>query len=117
MTDHSPEPWRAHLGPEAFYEYVAHSTGGGVLVNSASQHLGAFLHFHDLSRAVTCVNACAGLDPSAIPDLVAAGREADRAMRQMSIACEAITQDTPIDFEITRINLHAALARLEGGTP
>ncbi len=62
MSDHTKEPW---------------SSLGACTINRmgplcAQEYLGCFSSFRDAGHAVACVNACAGLNPKAIPTLIEA---------------------------------------------
>ena len=56
MTVHTPEPWQL-------------STAGPEWKLNVPQQLG-YLELVDRELAVACVNACAGINPEAVPELV-----------------------------------------------
>ena len=66
MTKHTPEPWLMAAPP---------STGEHTeMVDQACNEIATFKRPADLKRARQCVNACAGINPEAVPDLVEAAK-------------------------------------------
>jgi hypothetical protein len=69
---HTPEPWhvgtmsRTTLGRESTDHYIENDSG--YIIASVS-HLLSYRKQHraNAERIVACVNACAGLDPTAVP--------------------------------------------------
>lgn len=67
-TKHTPEPWWDESG-------VAHAKGPSwTEENHSCVHPIANQNgtLNDCERAVACVNACAGINPEAVPDMLAA---------------------------------------------
>lgn len=69
MSKHTPEPWtgpfyRSDVGPDDEY-FIDYWGVDGV---------GKFDNEVDAQRAMACVNACAGINPEAVPDVVEALR-------------------------------------------
>ena len=67
---HTPEPWVPpdERGRDGYWR-VTRSTGGRTVI--------AYCHTRgDSARIVACVNACAGLNPEAVPEFVAACEDA-----------------------------------------
>lgn len=69
-TKHSPEPW-------AVYPEVGLCEARAKDVNYKSYIIwdgadGPYPKDEDVERIVACVNACAGINPEAVPDLLAA---------------------------------------------
>lgn len=60
-SNHTPEPWGPDLGPIDKDYYIEPMT---------------LLTTRDYKRARACVNACAGINPEAVPDLLAAAKHA-----------------------------------------
>ena len=64
-SNHTPEPWGPDLGPIDKDYYIEPMT---------------LLTTRDYKRARACVNACAGINPEAVPDLLAAAKLAFKNM-------------------------------------
>jgi hypothetical protein len=61
---HTPEPWYVAEGRSGPSLRLDNHGIAGVMMVPAS--------FANLSRAASCVNSCAGINPEAVPDLLAA---------------------------------------------
>jgi hypothetical protein len=71
---HTPEPWFRHFG-QAIYSGPHHDPSARLLfmgtpTNGTAEQLDEA--FANSARVIACVNACAGINPEAVPDLVAA---------------------------------------------
>lgn len=104
MSNHTPEPWYYDEGQ--LYSRLE----GCVDINEP----------RNLDRAVACVNACAGINPEAVPDVVEALRELLRryiAIARSDAANWGVTDDDDINRILLRDNqliaARAALAKLE----
>lgn len=66
MTNHPPEPW--YRGDDGFIHDAAGTSIATFRISSAE------LYDRDaaVARAIACVNACAGINPEAVKDLVEA---------------------------------------------
>lgn len=73
-TKHTPEPWHA-FERDGHWALTAPRCGEVGIVNDADQ----------AARIVACVNACAGINPEAVPELLAARR---RQLRGIQVAKE-----------------------------
>lgn len=76
MTAHTPEPWRLDTdGGSGQYHNIRHNMicSGPYLLGSRRDTGTAKA---DAARIVACVNACAGINPEAVPDLLAAVEDA-----------------------------------------
>lgn len=83
--------------------------------NSASDSQGAPLlegYGPALRHAVACVNACAGLDPAALPALIEAAERADRALDAYIKECAFAQASSPALDAL--LKLRAALANVRG---
>lgn len=113
MSNHTPEPWCklndcgtvGIWGPQ----------GDCVAVNNGC----SCDNEANADRIVACVNACAGLNPEAVPDVVEALKQCERELLQMRIEDAARwTPDYKKQLEhaesgLTIIKARAALAKLE----
>ena len=106
-TQHTPEPWR-----------IVHSTGGRAAVVGADETsigewpLGFGETALDIERQVACVNACAGINPEAVPELLAACRAVVNAWHADDRNFEhEIAHGTPTKLAACR----AAIARATEG--
>ena len=68
---HTPEPWR-HFNNRYIIAPPTEREAGRII--------GIIKDDSDRSRAVACVNACAGINPEAVPDLLAALRDCIEAL-------------------------------------
>ena len=66
-SNHTPEPWGPDLGPIDKDYYIEPMT---------------LLTTRDYKRARACVNACAGINPEAVPDLLAAAKAVKDAIEK-----------------------------------
>lgn len=69
-TEHTPEPWEFYTTPDG--ETVIAVADGGPAIASIAEEASTELNEADAERIVACVNACKGLNPEAVPDLLAA---------------------------------------------
>ncbi len=90
MSDakHTPEPW-FYGGEDGTHQYVPDPTN----------HDQAWAYFivpvEDYRRAIPCVNACAGINPEAVPGLLAACKalsDGHRTGRPSMTECVAIAR-------------------------
>ena len=98
-TKHTPEPWGPHLFG---------------LTGTIGESMCVLLPRADYSRARACVNACAGINPEAVPDLLAAAVEwiasADAAYhKDMESNCAAMARA----WAQSNRPLRAAIAKAE----
>ncbi len=72
MSEHTPEPWQAC--PENEWRRVQwiYDTDDSRFDHIIADLTGCQYAEGNLSRIVACVNACAGIDPKAVKELVAA---------------------------------------------
>jgi len=68
MSQHTKEPWKVDN------QYPT------LLVNSRNRTIGSLKQEVDATRIVACVNACAGLNPSAYREVVEALKDAQAAL-------------------------------------
>lgn len=121
-TKHTLEGWRVKTKKERnlddFGMPVAQTIGGNYFIGNLMDW-GAFDEKANADRIVACVNACAGINPDAVPDVVAALRACERELMQMRIEDAARwTPDYKKQLEhaesgLTIIKARAALAKLE----
>ena len=78
----TPEPWRVaeNLVPNDVFE----GFGPLILVETEDSHICSLFDDNpaDAARIVACVNACAGINPEAVPGLLVAARGALAALSQ-----------------------------------
>jgi hypothetical protein len=68
MTAHTPEPWTTNPDINRL---------GWIIESSATGEEVAITRFRpNAARIVACVNACAGINPEAVPDMLAALQDA-----------------------------------------
>lgn len=100
MSKHTPEPWVATRQPNG--SVCIHERG---LMPHATVYGRADLSSgkieSDSARIVACVNACAGINPEAVPGLLA--------------VCREIAEHGTDDWAARMQTLRAAIARAEGG--
>jgi hypothetical protein len=96
MSKHTPEPWAEDQHNRAFI-----ATGGYVTC------VHRFISDEDYARAVACVNGCKGIDPAAVPDLLAACKAA--------LADRFGSDDPCVDLDPITNQLRDAIAKAEGG--
>ncbi len=121
MSEHTPEPWviDEFLEREGFYKIRGKSENlCPVHVYSFSEHGADPESTANAARIVACVNACAGIKPEAVPDLVAAARAVrERIIRDCDDGglcpfCGA-DADEPCDPTCEYKALYAALAKAD----
>jgi hypothetical protein len=84
MSEHSPEPWK-HVADS--YEVV--DAEGDCVCGGKNHWDRAAPGTADGQRIVACVNACCGLNPERVPELV--------AVTQAIITCWLMSGDVPPD--------------------
>lgn len=112
---HTPEPWRVVPRPAADGSGIIESSDrvNIVFVPAKTQRDGLPTARPNMERIVACVNALAGLDPSAIPALVEAADEALNAL--IGCAVPAGGCDDRKHLLDAQASLCAALAAAKGG--
>ena len=116
MTKHTPEPWKFDKGlgckaikgnkggahKQAQYTEIAWTVG---LANEDKDRANA-------ARLVACVNACAGINPDAVKDLVAALEDGIKVANKFDRAHDIITHvDAKSAINNWRNSARAALAK------
>ena len=97
MSKHTPEPWYFHKGMVVY---------GHEEIDIRDEA--------NAQRAIACVNACAGINPDAVPDAVAALRACEIALGDKRIG--TYNMDSPDWYEKVweaRDAARAALAKLK----
>lgn len=107
MSKHTPEPWVATRQPNGsvwIHErgLMPHATVYG-RADLSSGKIGS-----DSARIVACVNACKGINPEAVPELLAACKGAMLGITELDGGLHTIGKNA-VDI------LRAAVARAEGG--
>ena len=74
-TQHTPEPWRS---AHAFLASKDCVLAGGPTYVEGLVNVATGLTPEDANRIVACVNACAGINPEAVPELVRAAQAVQR---------------------------------------
>jgi hypothetical protein len=119
---HTPEPWIAEpyrVGPGG-------STGCGIVSTPRPGHgFGVFRAPRfarreqweaDSARATACVNACKGINPEAVPDLLRAVKIAEKSLDgQWRLVYEFRDMDRDEAIGALRGMFVAAIAKAEGG--
>jgi hypothetical protein len=99
MTKHTPEPWKLLEDMPTWPQ-----------ASTLAEPRHAVMNLDDYRRAVACVNALAGLNPEAVPDVVA-------ALRDMLDGYERLLAQSVLDVNpgANRYSIaaHTALAKLE----
>lgn len=111
-TKHTPEPWAdGPARPNGEVLILGEVTRTVAYVPTASGFYNADVARANSARIVACVNFCAGIDPAAVPDLLA--------------ACEALAANVdeqerkfghPIEWHPSVAMMRAALAKASGKT-
>ena len=130
MRKWTPEPWRqsgneivggdgtdaafvvckaafGHISPAPMFSYIGQESADHQPVVDAN-----------MNRLVACVNACAGINPEAVPDLLAACKEAVQALAETTSNCHAFECcDDCIGCmaQTAHDGITAAIALAEGG--
>ncbi|MES2706106.1 MAG: hypothetical protein V4726_05820 [Verrucomicrobiota bacterium] len=117
--EHTPEPWTQDLDyVESERGIVARASAPGLYPERWQAHANA-------ARIVACVNACTGINPEAVPDMLAALHEGRRAIGDHFAPndCYATGPLTGNEYRdlvecpaCSFIRMHdAAIAKAEGG--
>lgn len=134
MTQHTPEPWSTHLpvNPKSREELldVAIAAQVGSTLKVIAEAFGQVAQTvftpatANADRIVSCVNACEGINPEAVPELLAACKRGQELIRHLCMGpLDAAAQYGP-DYEpptsddiVAEIRLiQAAIAKAEEGT-
>ena len=70
MNEHTPEPWSCEWGIKPII-FKKHLAGG-------STYICDHLNQDNANRIVACVNACAGINPEAVPLMLATMKKIDK---------------------------------------
>ena len=100
MSDYTPEPWEAQDAPGDCIPLVLSKAGNGCLVAECNpSYTNAVEAMANAERIVACVNACAGMNPEAVPHLRAAAKMAADLYDQLALGpLEAAAKYGP-DYE------------------
>ncbi len=112
MSKHTQEPW--HLEDQGCpklagcHEFEIRNAAGRYVATvdcSASTENAA-----NAARIVACVNACEGINPAAVPDMLRAARYALEVLRSI----DRTVVEAPGYVEMAEDGLRAAFAKAEG---
>ena len=125
MNTHTPEPWAA-VRNTAYWEigteidgYYANRIGD--VCATDPNHPDAGKQEANATRIVACVNACKGINPEAVPDLLEACKEAKEWLVAMTLKAAFNQENKVAQDEASQIvrevssHLSAAIAKAEGG--
>ena len=114
-TKHTPEPWRqfTELGTigdvvDSKGRAVAQAQETGNFERGAPEGLAE--RNANAARIVACVNGCAGINPEAVKDLLAALKDAEFLLRKAGQVAGPM-QDS---FNRSAVDARAAIAKAEG---
>lgn len=91
-TKHTPTPWRVTDDHHARFVMIRHQDYSAIAQTAEEA---------DAKHIVSCVNACEGINPEAVPDMLSALKEVAKDLRALGIAGE------PLD------RIRAAIAKAE----
>ena len=78
MAGHTPEPWHISEYANGYKGWIEDAQNE--LVAHAPPPKSLAERYANAERIVACVNACKGINPEAVPDLLAAAEEAARVL-------------------------------------
>lgn len=104
MSKHTPEPWIS--GDEHSDDRPTLWDDEGCCVAEFNRFMGAKRAIANRDRAMACVNACKGIDPEAVPYLLAACKAA--------LADRFGSDDPCVDLDPITNQLRDAIAKAEG---
>lgn len=107
-TTHTPEPWHVAEGRNHLLRIAA---GTAAVVNDCGDSE-VPQHAANADRIVACVNACAGVNPDAVPDMLAALHRADAALSLLMATGNGDRHDRAA-LDVIR----AAIAKATGAQP
>lgn len=101
MSEHTPEPWEArlHEDPQWMVRVKGSPLGAVCLTSQGNDEANA-------RHIVACVNACEGINPEAVPELLAASKAVWKWHNQQS-------ERGPMDLDDALRTLVAAIAKAE----
>lgn len=88
MTQHTKEPWNAD----------------GIFVDAEDVEVAKFRLEDDASHAVACVNACAGINPEAVPEIFLWAEDVIMQAKRTQL-------NIPVDLSDSIVLLKAAIAK------
>lgn len=110
-TKHTPEPWVLNK-----WQGIEDARGMTIEVCGVALPTGRVPEDHtghaNAARIVACVNACAGINPDAVPDLLAALKDATALLDAIAKGYPDIAMDTRVTK--ARIRHRAAIAKAKG---
>lgn len=109
MTKHTSEPWVADACRDA-RGYITLRMADGTPEGDTATCMGSIYHEPNAERIVQCVNALAGLEPSAVPGLVAA---LERCIGHIERLCKHAKR-TSTERDLYTVEARSALAAARG---
>jgi hypothetical protein len=108
---HTPEPWAAFLTDSRIWclmdsdgQPIAYASGGMNPLRGLGQD------GENMRKAATCVNACKGINPEAVPEMLESLKEMLRHYERVREA-----EGYPEGDSLSMKNARAAIAKAEGG--